>query len=158
MGKFRDLAPYLAAIKKFEICPIENLAGGCWTIKCASDADGYKIITANGKRFRAHRLSWAYFNYALDPKLILCHTCDNPPCINPGHLFPGTNADNIRDCISKGRHFGRHKNILCGRGHPQNALHRYHNGRRGCKTCNDTQARERARKVRSSKPENFKLP
>src|SRR5690349_7264567 len=46
----------------------------------------------------------------------MLHTCDNPPCINPSHLFPGSYGDNMRDAIRKGRHVRR---VLRGENHPQ---------------------------------------
>ena len=51
----------------------------------------------------------AYFiATAVDPgQLLICHSCDNPPCCNPNHLFPGTYSANVRDSVAKGRHPGR---------------------------------------------------
>jgi|SRR6266496_6515426 len=56
-----------------------------------------------GFEWRAHRISY-YIHYGIDPgSLQVLHECDNPPCVNPAHLFLGTDNDNRQDCISKGR-------------------------------------------------------
>jgi len=60
----------------------------------------------NGKRcgFNAHRISWEIKNNRPVPEgLDVLHTCDNPPCVNPAHLFPGTKSDNMQDMLRKGR-------------------------------------------------------
>lgn len=51
----------------------------------------------------AHRIAWELSNGPIPEDLIVCHSCDNPPCCNPGHLFLGTYRDNIQDAMSKGR-------------------------------------------------------
>ena len=58
------------------------------------DGAGYAI---------AHRVSWGIHNGPIPPGVKVLHTCDNPPCVNPAHLFLGTQADNIKDCLDKGR-------------------------------------------------------
>lgn len=69
---------------------------------------GYGQVTAtiNGVRrpWKAHRIAWELANTAEVPEgLEVCHTCDNPPCCNPTHLFVGSHADNMADMKSKGR-------------------------------------------------------
>lgn len=80
---------------------------GCWTWLGLLTADGYGTWPAAKRYFKdrlAHRLSYR-FNVGEIPKgKLVLHTCDNPACVNPAHLYVGTDADNTRDKIERGRH------------------------------------------------------
>ena len=76
---------------------------GCWEWTAHRDADGYGMLFENSRAVRAHRFSIQYLK-GLDPAdKVVCHSCDNPGCVNPEHLFLGDPVDNVRDMISKGR-------------------------------------------------------
>ena len=79
---------------------------GCWLWKASKDKNGYGIFRGSlaGVLFtRAHRFSYAMHTGDLLVGMHALHTCDNPSCVNPEHLFSGTNADNMRDKTEKGR-------------------------------------------------------
>jgi hypothetical protein len=82
-------------------------SGGCWAWRGGTTRFGYGRIShrIDGRvaNFSAHRLSWEIHNGSIPGQLWVLHTCDNPPCTNPEHLFLGTRSDNTHDAVQKGR-------------------------------------------------------
>lgn len=83
---------------------IKVKTGGCWEWAKYRNAKGYGSVWYKGSMRLAHRVSYETFNGEIPDKLFVLHKCDNPSCINPGHLFLGTNQDNMDDKMEKGRH------------------------------------------------------
>lgn len=76
---------------------------GCWEWLGTCGSDGYGRITVNGRQSRAHIESYRLFCGPIPDGLWVLHRCDNPPCINPEHLFVGSVQDNVDDMFAKGR-------------------------------------------------------
>ena len=79
-----------------------DMMDACWEWSGARNPKGYGVVGHEGRTRRVHRLVFAEYNDGAEPEVVR-HTCDNPPCFNPRHLLPGTHADNVRDCIQRGR-------------------------------------------------------
>jgi hypothetical protein len=76
----------------------------CWEFTGFKNKNGYgKIGISNGKVDSAHRVMYKIYNGNIPEDMVIMHTCDNPACCNPKHLVLGTQNDNIKDMISKGR-------------------------------------------------------
>lgn len=76
---------------------------GCWLWLLATDHEGYGLVKLNRVMHRAHRESYKQFVGDIPKRYFVCHTCDNPTCINPDHLFAGSPQDNMTDKVNKNR-------------------------------------------------------
>jgi HNH endonuclease len=87
---------------------------GCWIWNKSCQTSGYGDFRLKGKHYLAHRASYEAFNGEISKGLHVLHKCDIPQCVNPKHLFLGTNLDNIADSVSKGRRKGISRNRPSG--------------------------------------------
>ena len=79
-------------------------SGGCWIWVGNIHPDfGYGRLFFEGKNLLAHRVSYELHHGTIRGGMFVCHRCDNPPCVNPEHLFLGTQKDNMQDMSRKGR-------------------------------------------------------
>lgn len=133
---------------------------GCWEWTGARHQFGYGLIRAgkpSGTRLAqisVHRLSAElWLGMSPDSKLWVLHKCHNPPCFNPEHLFVGTQSDNIRDAIAKGRPHPatlKKNQTHCKHGHeftPENTGRNTGTGTRICKQCHRDNAMARYRRL-----------
>lgn len=97
-GSFQKKTPFDRLMGR-----IEKNVFGCWNYTAYKNADGYGRMRANGKKVLAHRFSYENKFGSIPSGLLVCHKCDNPSCVNPDHLFLGTDLDNVRDSIKKNR-------------------------------------------------------
>ena len=92
-------APLSKRIEKHVI----RASNGCLEWTGALNEAGYARLSVEGRNVRVHRLNWELTHGAIPDGMFVCHRCDNPKCVDPDHLFLGTNQDNVTDMMTKGR-------------------------------------------------------
>jgi hypothetical protein len=117
------------------VIPMPN---GCIEWGGSRVAGKYGQIKSGPKMLKAHRVAWELTHGPIPDGLMVCHHCDNPPCVNVDHLFLGTGKDNQQDMVRKGRKADHNSpKTHCPRGHAYDAenTHRTKDGRRICRSC-----------------------
>ncbi len=95
----------------------------CWEWQRFRNPLGYGRFRFEGKTELAHRIAWELTHGEIPVGMFVCHSCDNPPCCNPAHLWLGTNAENIKDAARKGRGYrGGTPPYYSGADHPSAKL------------------------------------
>jgi len=92
---------YLLKIKERLKNNIEMDQNNCWNWKKKKMISGYGTTTFYAKWITTHRLSYLVFKGDIPKDKIVCHSCDNPSCCNPDHLWLGTHKENTRDMMNK---------------------------------------------------------
>lgn len=135
-----------------------NLESPCIETTGTRRPDGYGVTQVTiGKGSRvviyAHRLAFERaWGIPIPPGMVVRHTCDNPPCVNPLHLQLGTHADNNRDQVERGRHGREGATHCCSGLHewaPEN-IYTSPSGVSQCRPCHRERQRERLARQRAS--------
>ena len=123
---------------------LERKPNGCLEWTGRPNTNGYGRIRVEGRQIFTHRLAWTLANGPIPDGFHVLHHCDNPPCCETdptegypdGHLFLGTDVDNVADMVAKGRNHIPELKTHCYLGHPYNEANTYWwRGRRQCRKC-----------------------
>lgn len=136
------------AVRFWEKVEVE---GDCWIWKGATSSHGHGRFSlgprGSKKDWAAHRWAYEYLIGPIDTGLVLDHLCRNPPCVNPGHLEPVTQGENLRRAYPHAYCNWTEKITHCPHGHPYNESNTYWYGnKRICKTCTRDRGLRRTRR------------
>ncbi len=141
-GKFK-VFPDAQAWLEYYAVPVPE--AGCWLFEKAVNRQGYGHVAWQGGLKRANRASYEMFYGPIPEGLFVCHRCDVPACINPKHLFLGTNLENMHDMIRKGRD-RKVRKTHCIRGHA--LTRRSYDSHGECRICLNDAAAKYKRRIR----------
>lgn len=123
---------------------------GCWTWTGPTIKKGY----GRWGRVLAHRFSWSLANGPIPDGKWVLHHCDNPPCVNPAHLYIGTVVENVRDMVARGRNHVPELKTHCDKGHKLTGDNLRIFGvdqRRTCRECDNDRSATRQRESRRAR-------
>lgn len=103
MLKRNDKGQYLKISPEERFWEKVEKTESCWNWIGSRNADGYGVLDIDGLNYRAHRFVLEIEGGKIPSSIKVCHKCDNPICVNPDHLFLGSQADNVKDMRDKGR-------------------------------------------------------
>jgi hypothetical protein len=104
-------AKHAPAIERFHRFYTVSKITDCWEWKGFRDNEGYGRFGVTSRKYcRAHQYQYEINNGPVPKGMVIMHTCDNPPCVNPHHLKIGTHQENMADKVSKNRQAKGHKN------------------------------------------------
>lgn len=108
-------------IKRFHTRYKINSLTGCWNWVGSKTIEGYGNFSTRRKQYKAHRFSWEIKFGKIPIGKLVCHSCDNPSCVNPEHLWLGTDKDNALDKVKKNRQWRPigNKHPLYGKHHSE---------------------------------------